>query len=778
MSHRNLFLTFALVLLATHGGGARAELYVVGGDEFCTHSDIEAAFAAAEANPGPDSIRITRSKLWYDQDITATVSANLTVSGGYASCQTDFGDGLRTELRGDLSGGGTGDQEPILRITLGSGVTVNLSLLTFTKGDQDGDGRGGGIYYKGNGSTLRISDSVISSNVAGYGGGIYVELDTFTPTLHIAANTTIISNTARYSGGGINMGPYTRLLMNGAGSILAFNKALGQIGSVGIEGGYGGGIRAFGESDVNIASSGQGNLGALYGNEARYGGGVAISNDEFNDLATLRIYTTDPNSPTALKSNFASIAGGAIYAEPYKAIASPADETHVRIYDANLQDNIAPEGAAVHLTSDTDNGGTTTGADLFINNEARPVGAVACAAGVRCSVFSGNDNLDALSEPTDGATFYAGDDASIRMNRAIVEDNTGRDVIRGNSAGDGIGIAINDSLIAHNTVARNVVHTDGDSPLELHRSTITANAVGGAYVLDLSDRIELHTAIVWQPGKPVLAPGGSRDIVDVLAEEVASMSPGLRLYQGNPRFMDPDRRDYRLRAASPAVDYSNLAGTLDLDGKVRGLDLPVVANVHGTFDLGAYERQSLGNLIHNPNFAGDLHQWTAPTPPAVIYSTDNIEGLGTGSVRVSYGNIPQNPVVAMVQCVHLPGPGPYSLNAWGLAPGFTRFDRDQLLIKWQLRLAGSESCDAGAADSGGDFFVSGSGAWTRPETAGLIQVGAGQWTPTTSVLVALTVNDTGTTAPGEVQGYFDGISLTSGAPVPPGQLLVDGFEDP
>ena len=781
MRCRSLFVLVAMGLSALPLESARAALFKVGGDAGCTHSDIEAALQAAEANAGPDDVLITRSATWYDQDITATATANLHISGGYGNCLTNFFDFQRTELRGDTSGGATGDQEPVLRLDVASGVVVTLSYLTITKGDQDGDGRGGGIYYRGNASTLRIYDSLISSNIAGYGGGIYVELDQFTPTLLIGANTTIASNTARYDGGGINMGEYTRLVMKEAGSIIAFNKALGQPAGIGatakgfvMVGGFGGGIRVFGGSSADIASSGVGSLGAIYGNEARYGGGVSIANDVNHSLSTLRVYTTDPQQPTAIRSNFASVAGGGVHASPYKSIGNPADETHVRLHDANIQDNIAPQGAAIHLTSDTDSGGTTTGADLYVNVDARPQGGVACATGVRCSVFSGNDSFDSESNPTTGATIYAGDDASAQLNRTIIEDNTGGDVVRGNSAGDGIGIVINDSLIANNVVTRNVLHTDGDSPLALVRSTIAGNSVGGNHVLDLDDAIKLQSAIVYQPGTTVLAPGGgTRDILDVLADEIGSLQPGLHLYQGNPRFVDPERRDYRLRAASPAVDYSQLGGTLDLDGLGRGLDLALVPNANGSFDLGAYERRTIGNLVQNPNFNGDFHQWSAPIPPAIIYSTDNADGNGTGSLRISYADVIQSPVIVLSQCVHVPGPGTYELNASGRA---TAAPPDQFLLKWEVRSVGTEACGVGSPDAGGDFFVSSSSTWTRPSSAGVIQVTPAQWTRSTSVVVSLAVSDSGTL--GEVQGNFDGVVLEPGGQSQQSPLLVDGFEGP
>ena len=82
------------------------------------------------------------------------------------------------------------------------------------------------------------------------------------------------SNTALYSGGGIYVDGL-EMTMNAPDSWVAFNTAQGSNG----QGGYGGGIQVVGSSrdgHAYIGSPGVGNAGPVYGNEARYGGGISV----------------------------------------------------------------------------------------------------------------------------------------------------------------------------------------------------------------------------------------------------------------------------------------------------------------------------------------------------------------------------------------------------------------------------------------------------------------------------------------------------------------------
>jgi hypothetical protein len=343
MSHRMLAVRLASWLIALYAGTAGASIYTVGSDAACSHTDIDAALESARTNPGFDTVRIARSQDYFDVDVSTDTSDDLDILGGYSSCAATQTDGTRTTVRGDTSGGGTGDQEPVFRINVNGGATVRMKGLNITKGDEDGDGKGGGVHLSGAG-TFQIDDSAVYGNTAGNGGGIGVDgANGF--NLVIGADVTISGNNARYNGGGVYIGDYCHLTMIASGSVIALNKALGTDNGNGVIGGYGGGVAVIGAADADIGSGGQGNLGAIYGNEARYGGGVYLKNTQHYGAnpATFNLYTTEPLHPGAIRSNFAHNAGGGIYAEPQKDYLDPVDKAYVRIFDANVEDNSAPQ---------------------------------------------------------------------------------------------------------------------------------------------------------------------------------------------------------------------------------------------------------------------------------------------------------------------------------------------------------------------------------------------------------------------------------------------------
>lgn len=62
---------------------------------------------------------------------------------------------------------------------------------------------------------------------------------------------------------------------------------------------------------------------------------------------------------------------------------------------------------------------------------------------------------------------------------------------------------------------------------------------------------------------------------------------------GDPAFANPGVGDYRLIPASPAVDACSdiVEREIDVDAQPRGMDLPLVPDQEGPYDLGAFELQ-------------------------------------------------------------------------------------------------------------------------------------------------------------------------------------------
>ncbi len=281
----------AMVMLLTWPvSSIHAAIFTVGspvGSGQCTHGTIQSAINAAEASPGADTIRLTRSLTYEPENNSIITSQELTMEGGYNTCTQVTSDSQKTVV----SGAG-GAAEPVFRITVNTGGFVRFRFLTLSGGDEDGSGKGGAIYFNGNG-ILEIRDSLITQNLAGYGGGIYAQGLGSDAELVIGANVVISNNTARYNGGGI-VADQIEMSMLEPESILFFNEALGIGGS----GGFGGGLYIFGGTRSSYAyiGSGTSGLGAIYGNTAVYGGGVSVNgyNDDMGTYSDsrLQLFTT------------------------------------------------------------------------------------------------------------------------------------------------------------------------------------------------------------------------------------------------------------------------------------------------------------------------------------------------------------------------------------------------------------------------------------------------------------------------------------------------------
>src|SRR5690606_17215797 len=225
---------------------------------------------------------------------TINAVENLNLVGGFATCTQAATDNSETVVSG---AGGAAD--PVLRITAGTGIVVKLRHLTLTQGDEDGNGGGGGIFFQGDG-VLEIIESSISNNSAAYGGGIYALGTGSNAELVISASTVISGNTARYSGGGVSIGGPIEMTMTAPNSILAFNQALGQAAGTG----FGGGLQVSGQARAYIGTSGVAGLGAIYGNTAIDGGGIAIISGAADGAdAVAYLFTTDPSQPIGVIGN-------------------------------------------------------------------------------------------------------------------------------------------------------------------------------------------------------------------------------------------------------------------------------------------------------------------------------------------------------------------------------------------------------------------------------------------------------------------------------------------
>lgn len=786
---------FCLLIAATFAVPLHAAIYRVGTGTGCTHATIQDAIAAASVIPTSHTILVSRSLSYTAQAIVVTTDQELEISGGFATCDQQAPDGFLTTISG---AGGTA--APVFRINGGNGSLIRLRRLFITEGDTAGTGHGGGIFYRGNGR-LELHDSQIATNIAGYGGGIYAEGLGNSAELVFGANVIVSGNTARYSGGGVYLDSMV-MTMAAPGSAIRFNTAQGTSDS-----GFGGGLIVLASArnaTALIGSNGIGTQGTIFGNTARYGGGVALVSNDGNADAVLHLYGTDPFQRTAISDNLAEVVGGGIYARPVFQVIGGIGNADMLIWNADLIGNEAPDGAAAYLESDS-TFGFKVGAVLFINSRidrgsgsiGPPTGVAPCPEGGHCGRIAGNQTR-ANGVPVAGAIFRLRENSTLSVHGNPTEPGTPRRggvVIRNNSGGrlvdaerDDIPtpVVLRNTVIHDNSLSLRLARTTNGLRLHVIDSTIAHNSIGAAQVLSVNGDFRMERSLVWQPGKTVLShSGGVREVEWSMANEVVSLGGGpSALAISGPRFIDPASGDFRLRAASPAIDSAPpIPGDdRDADGMPRDQSLPGVWRPPfpnpRTRDVGAYERQNLQPLVLNHLFDVDLNLWQ---PVAGVVSTwDGSQnasgGPGSGSLFVNQADIPQPRVIVRTQCVHLPGPGRYLLNGWGRSGTGTPATRDAVSLHWSLRHDGGEACDAGAPNISGEHFLTTANAWVRPLEPAEIVLSPGDWSPNSSISITLVVTDRGTTAPPTVTGWFDGISLELTGFGP--EVFADGFEQP
>ena len=311
--------------------------------------------------------------------------------------------------------------------------------------------------------------------------------------------------------------------------------------------------------------------------------------------------------------------------------------------------------------------------------------------------------------------------------------------------------------------------------MQIHDVTVAGNTVGAPHVLRVDQQLDLRRSILWQPGTLSLGPSDEPEVHHVIAHETASLGGAPGAQSMHPRFIDPDHGDYRLRAASPAVDFAPTQGPddRDTDGRPRNVDLPVVPNVQGTRDIGAYERQDLLPIVLNANFDPDLRMWSS-NPYTTFHGDSASGGSGSGSARVMLADTTAPSIEGSGQCIHLPGPGRYLLNGWGLSPGAVAQNRDYLTLRWRLRYVGGEACSAGTINLTGNHGLPRQASWATAANPAVINISAADWTPSTSLEIILVVTEGSQVNPHQLLGYFDDISLT--VETLGDEIFADGFE--
>jgi hypothetical protein len=774
------------LLAALHSPPAKALTFLVGGfavPSVCDFNNLQAAIDAAASNPGEDFIRVANDQSYNALALTIG-QQDLTITGGYANCSAALpADALPTGST-TLNGAG-GAAAPVIRIS-GGGVRT-LANLQIRNGDHGACG--GGISFNGHG-VLGIANTGIAQNTASAGGGICFEASASPAILSIGADVTINNNTANSGGGGgIWIGGPARLSMVSDRTLVAFNAAPNDDG---------GGVHIRWPAAGDIGSPGLGNLGVIYANEARRGGGVAAVAADGSDGNTscVRFFTTVNDRPVRLQENRASVAGGGLYLTPNATTGIGGARVDAQMFDFRIDGNTAPNGPALFLDGDSGLFTYSSFANLNVPPAvslvscAQPplaeVGRVPCTVAAACNRIEGNRAQDIAGNPTNGNVIEVQDGSVLVARSATIVNNVGTRLISG-SGEDATWIQFHRSALVGNTLTQEIYRAFNEDVLRLSDVTIAGNAIGNSHVLRFdsdSPDSSLVNVLIDQPGKLSMARPGLVGFSNswVVASDTTTLKPDptVLALRGSGRFVDPIRGDYRLRIGHEAVDYAptpsgpgfeNDGG--DLDGRPRQIDLGEVSANDRIRDLGPYERQSHDRWLPNGDFVSDLRLWSNPNPAHSIWSALNAPGGAGGSLDFTVPADQVGPTerrTALTQCFNLPSSGEYQIMGRALVGG--GMFSDYPVLNWRLRYD-SEDCTGAESASGDRFFGRSSSAWQPLTTPLFIAVDPAQWTWNTTIEVRLeAAQNQGSPTATSLFARFDEIEINKQTIA----IFADGFE--
>ncbi|MEO7756871.1 MAG: hypothetical protein ABIS07_09845, partial [Dokdonella sp.] len=370
--------------------------------------------------------------------------------------------------------------------------------------------------------------------------------------------------------------------------------------------GAGGGLQVIGPASADIGS------GSIFGNNARYGGGIAAHTDNGHN-SNVRFFTTLTNQPTHIDNNGATRTGGGIFVGVGNSQVCGM---------GSVSGNVAREGAAIYVDGGADIA-LASGPPAACGPEpAASLGALACTEGSACTVI--NDNraaaIDDAGQPTEGSAVLVQTLAGFAANRVEMRGNTGKYVFRGFQTTAGVPMSMRGCLLADNETTGDFIRMEESGVLLLDHCTVAGNQIAGANVLSLSGDLVMTKSLVWQVNRTTLAQssGRSRNVSNVIAREIQSiggaLGPDADVTNLPVQFVDPVAGDYHLLPYSPGQDFAPAFGEsgTDLEGHARVVDLPIADHAHGgPVDLGAYESQSLPTFPADENF----DEVTAPALP-------------------------------------------------------------------------------------------------------------------------------------------------------------------
>lgn len=609
-------IRFVYVALCAFALPLQAAVYSVGSTG-CTHASVQAAVAAASADPnGPHLIRLPAGTVSnFGGVVIGNPAADITLEGGYPDCTaTTPTEGATTTLDAN------GAARP-LRITQ-SGTTLRRLSLRRLVLDNGAADVGGAIRSDGRVWLVLEAGTVVRRSTAGRGGGIAAAVDGGPVQLLIHDGAQVRQNQATdlaWGGGGIFAGAQAQVVL-GSGARLEQNEARGHGGALYLDGPGGGGLtvspgtgdpitignnRAHRGQPVAFSEAGRG--GGIYayrrdllveapadganrhglimiGNRALSGGAIALRNDASSG--------TEPVASIAnaiFGLNEAGSAGGAIEASGRVLVGighaarapCPAFWLFGYTYSCStFYGNRA--GAAAGVASTVLPGGGA----IYVNPGTSPSSLLTIAR----SEFRGNVSAGSIAAV---AAYSDGLGARTVIHRSTFQDNAAEA-----AAPDG---------------TRALLRLAGTEMSGFRYNTVLDNDVEHLFQ---TRNVDLQGSILWSTGTALNFAGPVDSVLhnDCLIARSGDQLPGFgdpaRVFTLDPRV---DTVRYQPSPASPAIDACDDLGYSPGEDVYRAspfVDTPGVPDRFGIgsgrHDLGAVER---GDVL----FYGGFGQRTPPS---------------------------------------------------------------------------------------------------------------------------------------------------------------------
>ena len=433
---------------------------------------------------------------------------------------------------------------------IGTNADIKLDQVIIQQNVMDSGFAGGAIFTSNSNAIFTLHDSIVNSNTAANGGGIFCSGSN--TSIVLTGNSGIRFNTANGKGGGV-------FLSNGC-QFTMYSGALDPGNLVSLEGiqrntatEEGGGIYA--DTGAKVV---------LYGHQLC----------QFGSCLGDNAYPANVNDNRSDSDSSGNERGGGIYMTGLG--------TTVDIYAGLIARNIGQNGGGVYVNDK---------ASLTVARLSKD-----CWDPVKCNYFHGNNSF-----ATGGA--IQNDQGFVNISSTYFEENEGSSGSVLYAFGNNSHNVFEGCVFNHNNSQGSsddfVIRAAVSANVEISHSTFADNFITSTSVfgITLDSELRLFSSIVNEPDGDVLDANPGNVVSDcIMVHEAFSLGGTIssNLYIDDPEFTDRNNRDYHLNmSTSPAIDVCDDSMSAlqfkDIDFDERGIDDINVNDVDTPFDIGADE---------------------------------------------------------------------------------------------------------------------------------------------------------------------------------------------